>query len=215
MKLFRTPEFYSCRVTTRQGSLTVPFVKENRKIRLAFLCGGVDPQPKSSIILSTLIDSCDSLSRESPHAPLRRARVKSKAAVTLNRTLSRVSRAGRLVAKMENFDDDVIESEIKNFLPLLQPSLGRGDAHSSSSERRLVSNYGLRLPELALLWLHLCLRGFDVGNRRDQLLWTLYWLRVYAPESACVTHFRPTPSEKTFRAAVKKFVGFIASVNFV
>lgn len=116
---------------------------------------------------------------------------------------------------MEDFDKEVIQSEMENFLPLLRPSLGRGDPSSSSSERRLISNYGLRLPEIALLWLHLSVRGFDVGSRRDQLLWTLFWLRVYAPESACVTHFRPTPTEKTYRAAVKKFVGFIANINFV
>jgi hypothetical protein len=116
---------------------------------------------------------------------------------------------------MEVFDDETIEGEKIHFIALLQPSLGRGDPASSSSQRRLVSNYGLRLNEIVLLWLHLLVRGFDVGDRRDQLLWTLYWLRVYAPESACVTHFRPTPTEKTYRAAVKKFVGFIANLNLV
>jgi hypothetical protein len=84
-----------------------------------------------------------------------------------------------------------------------------------TSERRLIANYGLRLIEIVLLWLHLCVREFDVGTRRDQLLWALYWLRIYAPESACVTHFQPSPTEKTYREAIKKFVGFIANLKLV
>lgn len=116
---------------------------------------------------------------------------------------------------MEQFDFDVIQSELATFTTLLQPSLGRGNPTSTSSERRLIANYGLRLIEIVLLWLHLCVREFDVGTRRDQLLWALYWLRIYAPESACVTHFQPSPTEKTYREAVKKFVGFIANLKLV
>lgn len=111
---------------------------------------------------------------------------------------------------------DEIEEEIQHFKTLLTPILGRFRSSASTSvQRRLIGNYGLCLKELAILWILLKRRGFNVGEHRDRMLWALHWLRSYGTEEQCVTHFRPPPSEKTFRDAVKQFVEYFASLELV
>jgi hypothetical protein len=66
-----------------------------------------------------------------------------------------------------------------------------------------------------VLWLCPVEHGCDVRDRRDQLLWTLLWMRLCEPESACVTHFSPATSEKTYSRGVRKFLHFIVGLNLV
>jgi hypothetical protein len=61
-----------------------------------------------------------------------------------------------------------VQSEEIAFAEVLKPFLGRGDPQSSASDRRLVANFGLRLAEIALLWLRLVEHGCDVRDRRDR-----------------------------------------------
>lgn len=114
---------------------------------------------------------------------------------------------------------DVIQQtlidEVAQFEAVLVPFMGHNSFASASGERRVVSNFGLRVVEMAVLWRRLIVCGFDVGQSRERMLWALYFLRSYNTEEQCVSHFRPPPSAKTFRAVVHEFVAFFASMNLV